>query len=288
MTHGAKRLPDRMLRLLPTATLLLLLTSCSSMQFAYNQLDRWMRWQLDDYVDLTRTQKGQLTAALDSFHRWHRQTQLPDYAEFLEQLADRVQRGQLDSTQLQEVEKQAENFWDAASTQLYDILLPLVAELDSSQIDELEENLREKRQESLEKWRKSPEKIQRRRQKQIRKHSERWLGNLSGEQEALIAEWVTQVEYNPLLRDRQRQLWQARFIELLRRKPEGYLQQLRDLMVNPRQLWSQEYRQMQDRRHLQMRSLSERILATITPEQRLHLEGALRSYAADFRTLARE
>ncbi|MBB3059311.1 DUF6279 family lipoprotein [Microbulbifer rhizosphaerae] len=287
MTLGANQLPDRILRLLPATTLLLLLASCSSVQLAYNHMDRWIRWQLDDYVDLKGTQKQQLAAALDSFHRWHRQTQLPDYANYLEQLADRVQQSQFTSAELQTVEKQVRVFWDTASTQFYDLLLPLAATLDSGQIDELEENLQEKREESLEKWR-SPEKIQRRRLKQIRKHSRRWLGKLSGEQEALIAEWVAQAAYNPLLRDQQRQLWQARVIELLRRKPEGYLQQLRDLIVNPQQLWSEEYRRMQDQRHRQIRSLSERILATITPEQRLHLEAALRSHAGDFRSLSHE
>ncbi|MGL6160610.1 DUF6279 family lipoprotein [Microbulbifer sp.] len=288
MTLGANQLPDRILRLLPATTLLLLLASCSSVQLAYNHMDRWIRWQLDDYVDLKGPQKQQLAAALDSFHHWHRQTQLPDYADYLEQLADRVQQSQFTSAQLQAVEKQVGDFWDTASARFYDILLPLAATLDSGQIDELEENLQEKREESLEKWRESPEKIQRRRLKQIRKHSRRWLGKLSGEQEALIAEWVAQAAYNPLLRDRQRQLWQARVIELLRRKPEGYLQQLRDLMVNPGQLWSEEYRRMQDQRHRQIRSLSEQILATITPEQRLHLEAALRSHAGDFRSLSRE
>ncbi|SDZ94944.1 DUF6279 family lipoprotein [Microbulbifer marinus] len=272
-----------------TATLflvLLFLSSCSSIQFAYNQLDLWMRWQIDDYVDFTSTQKGQLQGALDSFHHWHRQTQLPRYADYLSQLADEVDEGQLQKVELASIEDQVRAFWDTASTQLYDLLLPLAAQLSDAQIDELEQNLREKREESLEKWQKSPEKIERRRKKQIRKQSERWLGSLSAEQEQMIADWVSHVAYNPLLRDKQREIWQARFVDLLRRKPDGYLAQMRDLLLNPEQLWPDDYRQMQEQRHRQARQLSHKILASTTEAQRRHLTRTLREYAHDFRVLA--
>lgn len=287
MTH--RPVSEHLRRVLFTTVLLsilLALGSCSSIQFAYGQLDRWLRWQLDDYVDLNRAQKGQLQAALDSFLAWHRQTQLPRYADTMEQLAERVDKGQLDAVRLEAVEDRARGYWDAASTQLYELLIPLAGTLDSEQIGELEENLREKRAESLEKWRESPEKVERRRRKRVRKHSERWLGSLSDKQEELIADWVAQVAYNPLLRDRQRARWQARFVELLRNKPDNYQSQLRDLMLNPEQLWSDDYRQMQEERHRRARTLSEKILASTTPRQRQHLSETLREYAGDFRELA--
>ena len=289
MTRGIPQPHCRARRCLRVTVLLLtllLLGSCSSVQFAYGQLDRWMRWQLDDYVDFTRSQKHQLKASLDIFHSWHRRTQLPRYAELLQQLANGVEEGQLENVQLEPVEEQMHQFWETSSRQLYDSLLPLAAELEPAQIDELEQNLWEKRRESLEKWQKSPEKIERRRRKQIRKQSERWLGSLSNSQEALIADWVHQVAYNPLLRDEQRQLWQARFLELLRRKPDGYLDKLRDLMLNPEQLWSPEYRQMQEQRYQQARALGEQILTSTTPAQRQHLIETLRDFAADFNELA--
>lgn len=289
MTRRARPAFERTQPIICAALLLatlLALGSCSSIQFAYGQLDRWLRWQLDDYVDLNRTQKSQLQAALDSFLAWHRQTQLPRYADYLEQLAGQVEGGQPDAVQLAAVEETVRGYWDAASTQFYDLLIPLAGSLERDQIDELEKNLREKRAESLEKWRKSPGKIERRRRKRIRKHSERWLGSLSDKQEELIADWVAQVAYNPLLRDRQRARWQARFVELLRNKPDNYQSQLRDLMLNPEQLWSDDYRQMQEERLRRARTLSEKILASTTPRQRQHLTETLREYAGDFRELA--
>lgn len=264
----------------------LMLGSCSSIQLAYGQLDRWLRWQIDDYVDFNRQQKQQLQAALDSFHSWHRQTQLPRYADLLEQFAGRVEEGQLQQLELAPWEEQVNGFWQAASTQLIDLLLPLAPQLSPEQIDELEWNLRKKREESLEKWHKSPQKARQRRQKQISNQGKRWFGPLTGEQESMISTWATRMGYNPLLRDRQRQIWQARFIDLLRRKPDNYLKEIRDLMLNPQQLWSEDYRRMQETRRQQIPELIGQLLASTTEKQRRHMSQTLREYARDCRTLA--
>ncbi|SDJ85949.1 hypothetical protein SAMN05216212_0977 [Microbulbifer yueqingensis] len=266
--------------------LVLLLPGCSSIQFAYNQLDRWMRWQIDDYVDFTDQQEQQLRRALTQFHAWHRRTQLPEYADYFENLAARIESRQLGPGDLPAVEQQATAYWETSSAKLYDLLLPLTATLQREQVQELAYNLREKREESLEKWRKSPEKVQKRRLKRIRKQSERWLGSLSDTQEQLIAAWVEQVAYNPLLRDQQRRKWQASFIDLLWRRPGNWLARLRDLIDNPEQLWSAEYRLIQQERERRARELAEQIFATITDEQRQHLTRTLREYAADFRALS--
>jgi len=266
--------------------LALLLTSCSSVQFAYNQLDRWMRWQLDDYVDLDRNQKQQLIAALDSFHHWHRQTQLPRYAEALRGLAAQVEAGKAPDQAA--IETRVRSFTDTASAQLVDLLLPLAAQLRPQQIDELAGHLEEKRRKSLDEWRDSPDKVHRRRADKIRKQSERWLGSLTDEQEALITAWVEQLAYNPLERDQQRQLWQARVLDLLRRKPDGYLDTLRSLLLQPEQLWSDAYRQRQLQRRARARALGEQLYTTTTAEQRLHLVATLREYAEDFAELSHQ
>ncbi|WP_237054992.1 DUF6279 family lipoprotein [Microbulbifer sediminum] len=265
---------------------LLLLASCSSIQFAYNQLDRWMRWQIDDYVDFSDEQELMLRQSLDQFHTWHRRTQLPRYADYLDELATRVESRDFGPPDLPAVEAELTAFWETASAQLYNLLMPLSATLSREQVRELAENMREKREESLEKWQKSPEKVEKRRRKRIRKQSERWLGSLREEQEQLIASWVHQVAYNPLLRDRQREKWQSAFIDLLWRRPEGYQEQLRDLIDNPQQLWSPEYRLVQEMREQRARELGEQILATIDDKQRNHLTRELRKYAGDFRALS--
>ncbi|AWF82457.1 hypothetical protein BTJ40_17430 [Microbulbifer sp. A4B17] len=265
-----------------------LLSSCSSIQFAYNNIDYWIRWKLRDYVDLNSQQEMEFQGALNSFFHWHRQTQLPKYADFLNQLADKVDKGQLENPQLAPVEQEVRHFISNASNNAFNLILPIVAQLTPQQIDRLQHNLTKKQQKTLEKWQRSPWKIQRRRDRQIRRESRRWLGTLTEQQKQLIAAWVKQVEYNPVLRNEQQLIWQNHAIKLLRQKPDGYLQQLRDLLENPEQLWSDEYRKTQEQRKNQARELGEQILSSTSPTQRRHLSRTLREYAQDFRTLANQ
>lgn len=65
-------------------------TGCSAVRLAYNQAPELAYWMLDDYADFNGAQSLQLKADLAQFHGWHRQTQLPAYANTLRQLQQQV------------------------------------------------------------------------------------------------------------------------------------------------------------------------------------------------------
>lgn len=56
------------------------------MRFAYSQGPDLSYWWLDGYADFNDAQIPKLRDALDTWFRWHRQTQLDDYAQFLVRL----------------------------------------------------------------------------------------------------------------------------------------------------------------------------------------------------------
>ncbi|HEY0817989.1 MAG TPA: DUF6279 family lipoprotein [Rhizobacter sp.] len=56
------------------------------MRFAYNNGPELSYWWLDGYADFSDTQIPQVREALEGWFRWHRQTQLEDYAQFLVRL----------------------------------------------------------------------------------------------------------------------------------------------------------------------------------------------------------
>lgn len=264
------------------ALILLFVGGCSSVRLVYGHLDWWMDRNLNKYLDLKGAQKDLLQQRVDEFHRWHRQTQLPRYADYLESLAADVDSPGANPEKLNQIEKQVDTFWHSSVVMLSDLLLPIVTQLDEQQVDQLEVNVREEREESLKKW----EKSKRKREKEFRKQAERWLGNLTPEQDAMIDHQVDNTTFDPKRRDAQRQLWAKEFIGTLRSKPDGYEKKLRGMLIDPQSLWSQEYRQMQDQLRAQARSLASDILKTTTPEQRAHLKSSLLEYAADFRILA--
>ncbi|MFV8782329.1 DUF6279 family lipoprotein [Microbulbifer sp. SA54] len=270
--------------LLGAVLLILLSSGCSSVRLVYGHLDWWMDRKINSYLELEGAQKDLLQQRVDDFHRWHRQTQLPRYADFFEQLATEVKDTSHIPARLKRIEKQVDEYWDNSVIMLSDLLLPLVYTLSEQQIDQLEENIQEEREKSLKKW----DKAQKKREKEFRKQTERWLGDLTSEQEAIIDQQVATSTFDPKLRDGQRQRWSKAFIETLRTKPTGYQQRIRELVINPQSLWAEDYRKMHEQLRAQAMALAEQIALSATPEQRQHLQATLQEYAADFRALANE
>ena len=279
---GLSAFPGKRLSWLCLLVLFSLTTACSSVRLVYGHLDWWLDHKINNYLDLDGAQEDLLSQRVDEFHRWHRQTQLPRYADFCEKVAGQVDQISENPKMLEDLEKQADALWESSAVMLTDLILPLVLEMDDAQIDQLAENIREEREKSLKRW----EKSQRKREKQFRKESERWLGDLTDKQEAMIDREVAAFDFDPKLRDAQRQLWAKTFIDTLRNKPPGYRQQLRELAINPQSLWPPEYQKMHQKLRTQATALAEDIAASVTPEQRAHLKNTLLEYAADFRVLA--
>ncbi|WP_295801147.1 DUF6279 family lipoprotein [uncultured Microbulbifer sp.] len=275
--HIGQRLPW-----LSLLALLCLTSACSSVRLVYGHLDWWLDHKINNYLDLDGAQEDLLSQRVDEFHRWHRQTQLPRYADFFEEVAGQVDEISGNPKMLEELEQHADALWENSAVMLVDLILPLVLEMDDSQIDQLAENIREEREKSLKKW----EKSQRKREKQFRKESERWLGDLTDQQEALIDRQVAAFDFDPKVRDAQRQLWAKTFLGTLRSKPPGYEKTLRELAINPQTLWPPEYQKMHDKLRAQATTLAEEIAGSATPEQLAHLKTTLLKYAADFRILA--
>ena len=277
-----RKTPVTRTAILLMAVLTLFFSACSSVRLVYGHLDWWMDRTLNKYLDLEGAQKHLLQQRVDEFHRWHRQTQLPRYADYFEELATKVDAPDASPSQLDAIEKQVDTFWHSSATMLSDLLLPIVIQLDDKQIDQLAKNIEEEREESLKKW----EKAQRKREKEFRKQAERWLGDLTDAQETMIDRQVATTTFDPKRRDAQRQLWAAEFLNTLRNKPQGYEEKLRQLLIDPQTLWPEDYRKMQDQLRSQARTLAVEILESVTPEQRTHLKSTLLEYAGDFRHLA--
>ena len=63
-----------------------LLSGCTAVRFAYGQGPDLAYWWLDAYADFDEVQTPRVGRALAEWFRWHRQTQLDDYAQLLVRL----------------------------------------------------------------------------------------------------------------------------------------------------------------------------------------------------------
>ena len=69
-----------------------LLSSCSSIQLAYNQVDFLLKWWIDDYVDLTSEQSQMYDQSIPLIVKKHRQEELPKALQQLRQLRAKVEQ----------------------------------------------------------------------------------------------------------------------------------------------------------------------------------------------------
>ena len=57
----------------------LLASGCSTLRFAYENADTYLRWKAGTYVDLQGDEADELDDRIDEFHAWHRKHALPKY-----------------------------------------------------------------------------------------------------------------------------------------------------------------------------------------------------------------
>jgi hypothetical protein len=69
-----------------------LLVGCSAVRTVYNQGQTFAYWWLDGYFDFDLEQGNRAREALSDWFRWHRATQLPDYAGLLVQAQRQIQQ----------------------------------------------------------------------------------------------------------------------------------------------------------------------------------------------------
>ncbi len=88
------RLGRRFLRTLIQLALLTLLASCTNSKLLvgplYNQLDDKIRKEFEKLGDFNTQQTASFEQAVGTFHVWHRQSELPQYAALLQEIASSI------------------------------------------------------------------------------------------------------------------------------------------------------------------------------------------------------
>ncbi len=102
----------------------LVLTACSTIKLGYENLPRLAVWQADSYLSLDDDQEAALNRHAKALQRWHRQEQLPVYAEFLRRTEEQL-TGQVTDEQVAEWRRTVLTAWPP----LADRLAPAVAEI---------------------------------------------------------------------------------------------------------------------------------------------------------------
>jgi Family of unknown function (DUF6279) len=186
---GSANIGTHFRRVLATCALslamLAALSGCGA-RFAYNRLDWIAHHYLANQVELDDTQSQALRTDLDTFLDWHRHSELPRYAGFLDRLATEAARP-LDDAQLDAGRREVEGFLHDSVAHAAPDMARWLNGLRPEQIDELFASFAAKEQKARERHcgRSAAERREEAAQRFI-DNVEDWTGTLSSAQRALV------------------------------------------------------------------------------------------------------
>lgn len=166
--------------------LLLVAGACSNLQIGYNLGDTAGLYYLDGYLDLNARQKQQVSADLKKLFAWHRQYELPVYAQELGKTRQMLEKP-LSVAQLQDIN----DFLRDALQRLALESVPMLSQLMLSLTPQQVTYLRAQLDESNAQWRDeqlagSVVEQDQRRYELMLEQFEQWLGPLDAQQQATL------------------------------------------------------------------------------------------------------
>jgi hypothetical protein len=259
-----------------------------TVKFYYNQLDWLIPWRLESYMSLNDDQRRLLEQSLSQQLRWHRDTQLPAYANWLRQLGDDLQDG-LEPGELDRHEAVLEGYWQLLLNQFAPDLGRLLALATDAQVADLFANLEENNREYRQEYVALPAAELRRKYAEFATEElKRWLAEVTPEQEQLIARWLEKMEVITPERLQYRQQWQQRLRELLakRRDRDSFMAAFQQFFQSPERDRPAEYQRKFDHNQAVFKAFALALDERLTAEQRRFLLRRLDALASDFKQLA--
>ena len=195
----------------------LCLSGCSAVRIAYNQGTEVAYWWLDDYVDFDHSQSVALRQGLDGWFRWHRHSELPQYAALLARAREQVV-GPVTTEQacgwFDDLNARA----DAAIDQALPVMAEVMRGLDAPQLSHLEHKFAETNEGLADRFlQRQPEARRKAQLERAVDRIEMLYGNLSDAQLERIAQLALDTPFDPERWLAQRRLRQQDTLQTLRR-----------------------------------------------------------------------
>jgi len=269
-----------------------LLTACGAVKLTYNNADSLLYWWLDGYTDFTVEQKVRVKNEMQALHTWHRQTQLPAWADMARSLHVQAASDVTGAQLCAQWDQAQERLLPPMAAYLEPQVLWLVTHLTPAQLKSIEEKYAKTNEKWLDEWQpKTKTELIKNTEKSIRERTDSLYGNLDDEQRKWLREVIRTSPFDA----------KTAYAERLRRQ-QDVLATLKDI---------QERKLSSDMAREPMRALMQRILVSpdsnyvayasrlklhncelyaklhnhMNGEQRKHVLAKLKDYERDFNTL---
>jgi hypothetical protein len=276
------------LRVLLAVLIISMSASGCTVKLAYNFLDWGLYWELKDYVKFNQDQRLLVKDEISQLIEWHRNAELPKYADQLEKLSIGLQSG-MTVEQLEATYDNLRDSWRRIVIKTLPAAVVIISNLNDQQINDFFEMLIEKEGDDA-------KDIERGANAQTVKEREAYvseklvdaIGQLNEEQKALIAQWARSIESTKELSLAQAIQWRTRMqVVIAERNDAQQLEKnLMVLLANPDQLRPASYRSVIEKNKRRVMQLLFDLNETLTNQQRSKLVKKLEGFIEDFRDLS--
>jgi hypothetical protein len=286
--------PFQTIKITAICCLVLLITACSTVRFAYNQGDTLIRWWIDDHIGLTTEQEFLTRELLEQQFWWHRTEQLTDVSNTLEQLRRQLHRP-LSTQEVSQFSDDLKKFIYAIAKKTTPDAAKIFVTLQSSQIEKMQKRMQKGNEKFLKQW--LPPGVERQNKVRADKVIDRveWLfGSINKEQEEKIRQHIKNnpLDMNMVYQDRLRR--QNDLLKVVRTIQQNKLnqQQAEELltvyMKNFEYGTTKEQQDFGKKRAAIGVQLSSFITHTMNDEQRKYASGRVETWALDIQGLVKE
>jgi hypothetical protein len=221
-------------RYLAATFVAVLLTGCAT-KLIYQRLDFFLSWRLNDYVTLTEEQQPHYKKAFDDLWRWHREHELPRYAQDLRQVQAMLDRRESSPGEVAARIAQFQAHWEKLMDRTITSMCPVVKTLDDRQAQDILEGVDEKNEEFRKEYvEPSDAELRKKSIKRTEKWIKRWTGPLNDAQQESLKAWGESRRSIGPAWLAQRVQWRARLAEALKlRGTSPTCDEVRPLLVTP-------------------------------------------------------
>ena len=271
-----------------------LLSSCSSIQLAYNQVDFLLKWWIDDYVDLTSEQGQLYDQSIPLLIKKHRQEELPKALQQLRKLRAKLDQPlQIDDGV--NIVKEIKSFSRTSINILQDDAVTLSLSLQSKQFTYLENAFAKSNKKFQNDFLKgsSEDRLEKRVEKIIER-TESFSGNLSKSQKTQIKEiareYLLDMELVYQTRLYKQQLIMKTLKKIAQEQPSPtQAKMMMNQLFNEIELGSTtEQKEFEKKRDLHSGIILAKITELFDEQQRKKTQAKLRSWEQDLQILIQQ
>jgi hypothetical protein len=277
------------IRAITVVLVISIFTSGCTIKLAYNFLDWGLYWELEDYVKFNRDQRSLVKDEITKLVDWHRNDELPKYADQLEKLADGLENG-LTVKQLDQTYNALSDGWQRIVIETLPAATDILSDLTDQQISDFFEILIEEEEDDANDIKRyTQEQLAIEREEYVSEKISDLVGKLNDEQKTLIAQWALKIEPIAQLSLDHSIQWRIKMQATMaeRQNKQQLAETLLVLFANPDQLWSDQYRRVIEKNQHLVLTLLFDINQTLTDKQRSKLIRKLNSFVEDLRDLSR-